>query len=399
MNQEQKIVWIAALIQFINMMDFMMVMPLGPDISKALPVSNADIGIICGCYTIAVAFSGLLCANFLDKFDRKHVAFFAVAGLALTTLSTTFAEGLTGLIVTRVLAGMFGGPAAAIALTLATDATPPERRGKAIAVVMGAFSVSSIAAVPFGLELARLGSWKFPFYTISGLGVLAAILICFFAPSMTGHFSSPSPKKTELFSLMKDKKQRMALLMMGSAMFSTFLLIPNISAFFQFNRGFPREGLGLLYLVGGLVSLLLIQMGGRLSDRIGSMPVNIIGTALFVLFTADGFMHNNITSLVVIFVMFMGMACLRNVSATSEASKLSPPHERAAFMSLLSAMQHLGNGLGALVSSAMLTTSIDGNLIGMTQVGFLSILTALIQPFLLAKIHIKPSQLEAKVQE
>jgi hypothetical protein len=62
------------------------------------------------------------------------------------------------------------------------------------------------------------------------------------------------------------------------------------------------------------------------------------------------------TPLLLLFVMFMGTVCIRNISATSEASKLPEPHERAAFMALLSSIQHAGNGIGALFSSAMLVT-------------------------------------------
>ncbi len=148
MKNETKIVWIAALVQFINIIDFMMVMPLGPDISNDLPITNADIGLICGCYTLAVGFSGIACAKFLDRYDRKTVAIVTMLGLSIATLSAAFSWDLYSMVVARVLAGLFGGPAAAIAFSMVCDAVPPERRGKAMAIVMGTFSVSSIAAIP-----------------------------------------------------------------------------------------------------------------------------------------------------------------------------------------------------------------------------------------------------------
>lgn len=115
MKNETKIVWIAALVQFINIIDFMMVMPLGPDISNDLPITNADIGLICGCYTLAVGFSGIACAKFLDRYDRKTVAIVTMLGLSIATLSAAFSWDLYSMVVARVLAGLFGGPAAAIA--------------------------------------------------------------------------------------------------------------------------------------------------------------------------------------------------------------------------------------------------------------------------------------------
>lgn len=386
MNVETKTVWVAALIQFVNIVDFMMVMPLGPDLSQNLPISNSDIGLICGCYTLAVAFSGVICARFLDGFDRKIVAVVAIAGLSIATLSAAFAWNLYSLIGARILAGFFGGPAAAISLSMVSDVVPPERRGKAMAIVMGTFSVSSIAAVPFGLEIARLGTWKSPFYAISILGAIVVLLVLKITPPMKGHLKSREINIVSLTALIKTRCNMMALMMMGTAMVSSFLIIPNISAYFQYNLNYPRELLGLLYMAGGVFSLVLIQIGGRLSDKIGPIPTNVIGTLFLIIFLYDGFIHKPMTPLLLIFSMFMGTVCFRNVSATAEASKLPKAHERAAFMSLLSSVQHLANGIGALLSSGILINMNNGNLLNMKEVAALSIIVALFQPYFLIKI-------------
>lgn len=386
MNLEKRIVWIAAIIQFVNIIDFMMVMPLGPDISRALPITNAHIGIICGAYTLAVALSGLVCAAFLDRFDRRTVAIATVTGLSLATLSAAFAWDLPSLIAARILAGCFGGPAAAISLSMVSDAVPPQRRGRAMAIVMGTFSVSAVAAVPFGLELARLGSWQSPFYAISALGFAVVLLIFCITPEMKGHLTRKDAAPVLLLPFLKNRENLMALGMMATAMCSSFLIIPNISAFFQFNHGYPREWIGFLYMTGGVFSLFMIQLGGRLSDRIGPLTTTAGGTVILILFIYDGFVHTPLSPLMLIFVMFMGNVCIRNVSATAEASKLPQPHERAAFMSLLSSVQHCANGIGALLSSAMLTTLENGSLVGMEKVAWLSIVLALFQPLLLIGI-------------
>ncbi|WP_291328373.1 MFS transporter [Desulfovibrio sp. UCD-KL4C] len=386
MKQETKIVWIAALIQFINITDFMMVMPLGPDISKNLPINNSDIGIICGCYTLAVGISGIACAKFLDNFDRKTVAISAVLGLSLATLYATFCWDLYSLVGARVLAGIFGGPAAAISFSIVCDVVPPERRGKAMAIVMGMFSVASIAAIPFGLELAARGTWRTPFYAITILGIIVLLLIIRFTPSLKEHLNHERASRS-FFKIIFNKKYILAFIMMMTAAISSYAIITNFSAYFQMNLGYPRSSLGFLYFIGGLFSLILIQIGGRSSDKIGPIPTNILGTVLLVIFTYDGFMHSPQLPLIVIFIMFMGMVCFRNISATTEASKIPEPYERAAFMSLFSSLQHIGNGIGALSASLILTVGSGGELINMKWVGLLSIVMSLFQPIALVIIH------------
>ncbi len=386
MNEERRIVWIAALIQLLNIIDFMMVMPLGPDMAGSLPITNADIGIICGSYTIAVGLSGIICAKFLDTFDRKKVALVTVAGLSLGTLSATFAVGIFSLTAARVLAGIFGGPASAISLSMVSDVVPPKRRGKAMAIVMGTFSISSIVAIPFGLELARWGTWKTPFYGIFLLGCMILFLIFSYTPSMREHLQSKEMPMSFL-TFLRNRNYLYALLMMMTAMISTYAIIPPLSAFLQFNLGYPRESLSLLYLVGGIFSLIFIQAGGRLSDTLGSLPTNSIGTIFYILFLYDGFLHPPLSPVMIIFVVFMGTSMVRNVSATTEASKLPKPHERAAFMSLLSGFQHIGNGVGALIASTMLAVNATGHLTGMKWVGCFSIIMGIFQPVFLLLIR------------
>ena len=383
LGEEGKVVLIAALIQFVNIMDFMMVMPLGPDIARVLPVTNSDVGLICGCYTLAVSFSGMFCAWFIDRFDRKSVALVAVAGLTLSTAATTLAQSLMGLIFCRILAGIFGGPAAAIALTITTDAVPPERRGRALAIVMGTFSVSAIVALPFGLELARMGSWTYPFYVISAVGTVVFAAIAATMPAMTSHRTQAKKIGGRFWGLLRKKTYCMALVMFGSSKNSSFLIITNISAFYQCNRNIPREDMVTLYFAAGIVCLVAVQIAGRLNDKVGPISLNMVTTFLLCLFIADGFMHPNISSLPLVFGMFSVMVCMRDVSAAAEGSKLPQPHERGAFMSLASSVQHLGNGMGALLSSVILTTTNSGALIGMTTVAKLSIALAFVQPAVL----------------
>ena len=386
MSVEKRVVWTAALIQLVNIVDFMMVMPLGPDMAASLPISNADIGIICGCYTLAVGFSGIAAAKFLDIFDRKTIAIVSMAGLTLGTISAVFAGDMISLIAARVLAGIFGGPAAAISLSMVTDMVPPERRGRAMAIIMGTFSISSIAAVPFGLELARWGTWKTPFYAIFILGCMVLAVICFATPSMKSHLNGKK-EPVSFFKLLGNFRYMLGFGLLLTATISTYSIIPPLSAFLQLNLGYPRESLGVLYLTGGVFTLILIQLGGRFSDTLGTIPTNIVGTLFYVLFLYDGFVHPPVSPVLLIFMMFMGTACFRNVSATTEASKIPRPHERAAFMSLLTAMQHMGNGIGALAASAILTTGQDGRLVHMERVGMLAIAMALFQPVLLVLVH------------
>jgi predicted MFS family arabinose efflux permease len=91
-RRERNVLLLLATIQFINILDFMMVMPLGPDFARDLGISTSHLGVIGGSYTAAAAVSGLVGALVLDRFDRKRALAVAMLGLAVGTAAGGFAD-------------------------------------------------------------------------------------------------------------------------------------------------------------------------------------------------------------------------------------------------------------------------------------------------------------------
>ena len=131
-------------VHFINILDFVMVMPLGPDFTAALGIPASYVGLVGGSYTAAACVSGLLGAFVLDRFDRRAALAVAMLGLVAGTAAGGLATGLTSLVAARVVAGFFGGPATSVGYAIIADTIPAERRGRAIGALMGAFSIASI---------------------------------------------------------------------------------------------------------------------------------------------------------------------------------------------------------------------------------------------------------------
>ena len=187
LNLERRAVWLAALIQLVNAVDFMIIMPLGADLSRNLNISAAWIGYLGGSYTLAAAISSFLIAKHIDKYDRKSVAIFSLFGLSVATLFCANAWNMESLLFARILAGIFAGPSGSIALAIVSDCVPVGRRGKAMAIVMGAFSIAAIAGVPLGVKLAEKYGWASPFYVVSMSAFIVVLLIVSLLPKLVTH--------------------------------------------------------------------------------------------------------------------------------------------------------------------------------------------------------------------
>jgi predicted MFS family arabinose efflux permease len=379
--KERTLVLIVGGVQLVNVLDFVMVMPLGPDFAAALGIPTSHIGIVGGSYTAAAAVTGVIGATFLDRFDRRKALTLAMLGLVLATVLGGLATGLVTLLCARVLAGAFGGPATALSLAIVSDVVPPERRGRALGVVMTAFSVASTLGVPAGLELARLFGWRAPFFAVGALGLVFTVAAFRLLPSLTSHLNrDPSPSGN---ASMFDRLSLLTLLNTALVMGSVFAIVPNISAFLQHNLGYPRERLGVLYLVGGIASFLATRLIGGLVDRFGATKLVAFGTLVYGSALYFGFVRPLATEHVIyVFTLFMLSASLRGVPLNTLATRVPHRSQRARFMSAQSAVQHLSSSAGALSTSLLLEAEPSGKLVGMAAVSIAAIGFALFVPVL-----------------
>jgi predicted MFS family arabinose efflux permease len=383
MSKAARAIVLVAALQFVYLVDFMMVLPLGPDLAREHGFALDRLGWLAAAYTLASAVAGLVGFRLLDRFDRKPALLLTFGLLALATLATTFCHGLPALMLARALTGAFGGPAVAIGMAIVIDLTPPEQRGKAMAKVMLGFSLAAIAGVPLGLELARIGGWQAPFYMVAALAALVLVAMALLLPALEGHLNAR--QKVSARILLARPTVRLAMLLQGASAFSAFLVIPHFSAYFLLNLGFPRAQLGVLYCAGGVVALLTVQLLGRLADRAGPVLAAALATGAFCAGLAP-FFGLGAALPILFFVLFMAGNAGRNVTMAATVSQVPAPHERAGFMSLQSLVQDMAIGAAALATSWQLGETADGRLSGMAPVAALAAVVALGVAFGLARL-------------
>jgi predicted MFS family arabinose efflux permease len=392
---ERRMLLLISAVQFVNILDFMIVMPLGPDFARELHIPLSNMGFIGGSYTAAAALAGILAARFLDRFDRRSALAVVMLGLVAGTACAGFARGLAGLMAARVLAGAFGGPATSISLSIIADVVPAQRRGRAMGIVMSAFTLATVAGVPAALELARLGGWRTPFFGVAALGLVVAASAIFAMPRLRLHLATPGEAlhPAALRDFLAQPAVLLSLLATVSVMMAAYAIVPNISAYVQGNRGYPRDELGTLFFAGGSVSFVAMRVMGGYIDRLGATAMSALGTVLFASVLGSAFVYEWELPVTLIYVGFMTSMAFRNITLTTLTTRVPLPHERARFLSLQSAAQHLAAAAGAMISAQLLRERPNHSLAGMPRVATLSIALSVFLPGLLWLVE---KQLQAR---
>lgn len=382
LRSERAVLLLLAAVQFVNIVDFMMVMPLGPDFARDLGIDTAKLGVIGGAYTASAAVAGVLGSTVLDRFDRRTALMVANIGLAFGTLMGAFATDLNSLLAARVLAGFFGGPATAVAYAIVTDLIPIGRRGRAMGMIMGAFSIASVLGVPAGLELARFGGWRTPFVVLAAAGLLVAVVGRVLLPSLRGHLQRVGPA-LDMAALFSRPVVIGALVLNLLGHLARFSIIPFISPFVLINMGLPRSELGVLYMVGGVSSLITLRVMGPLVDRLGVSRVFAAGSLGVVLTTGVAFVPEpGWLPPLALFPLFMASTSAANVAQQTLCTAVPGPAERARYQSAQSALQHMGAALGASIGTAILSSDPEngGSLIGMPILAMFSMTICMLLP-------------------
>nr|AHB82060.1 MFS transporter [Jahnella sp. MSr9139] len=375
-THERQLLWLLAGVQFTHVLDFMILMPLGPEFMRLFGLSAAQFGAMVSAYTLASAVMGLLGALWLDRLDRKRALLLLYAGFITATLACGAAQSPVWLLLARTVAGASAGLMGAVVMAIIADVVPAERRGRAIGTVMASYGLCAVGGVPLGLWIASQWGWRASFWVIGALAGVLWICVLRILPSVARHLTAPGEgsSRSPLAPLWAPG------LPLGwgltfSVVFAGFLLIPYLSAYMVGNLGLSLAELPWVYLCGGAATLLSSRWIGGLIDRHG--PARVLAW-LLVGTTVPHLVFTHLTAsplplVMGVFVLFMTLTSGRVIPTIALIAARVPPALRGRYLAVNMAASDGASGLAAWTSGLMIAAGPDGALIGFGRVGWIAV--------------------------
>jgi predicted MFS family arabinose efflux permease len=392
-TKERLLLVILACVNFTHIMDFMIMMPLGPQLMKLFDITPQQFGFAVSSYSLTAGVSGFISAFFVDKFDRKQTLLFAYIGFVVGTFACAFAPTYLLLVGARILAGLFGGMIGAQVLSIVADSVPYERRASAMGIVMMAFSMASVLGVPAGLWLASMYSWHAPFMVVGGIGLVVILLIYFLVPPITGHLEkavqnhSPFHVLTDIWAA---PNQRKALTLSAVLMIGHFSIIPFLAPSLVGNAAFSQDHIFLIYLVGGALTFFTSPMVGKIADKRGKYPVFVVFALLSLIpvWLITNLWPMPLWIVLAISSLFFIFINGRMIPVQAMVSGVVPPEQRGGFMSINSSIQQLSSGVAANLGGLIVVKTVDGHLEHYNWVGYISIILVLLSIWLASRLRV-----------
>ncbi|MEU2507458.1 MFS transporter [Streptomyces sp. NPDC007863] len=145
-----------------------------PSIAADLGVSTPAAGQLVTVFALTLALSAPVTGALTGGLDRRSALLVAlgvfVVGNAVTALGTTYGVVMAARVVTAVGASAITAAASSTAAALA----PPERRGRALAFVLGGLTLATALGMPLG-TLVGGADWHLALWAVAGIGLLAAL--------------------------------------------------------------------------------------------------------------------------------------------------------------------------------------------------------------------------------
>jgi len=384
-------------IQFTHILDFMIMMPLGPQLIRLLHIDTHQFGLLLSSYTFTAAASSLLAATYIDRFDRRKLMLVLYACFIIATLCCGLAPNFTFLLIARALAGAFGGILGGLVQTMIADVIPFERRGKALGTVMAAFSISTVAGVPLGLLLAStfttLG-WRAPFFFIVLLATIFWVIGYKLLPNLTAHLHNKPLGNVfqRIFAVAKEPRHITAFAFIAMIMMAGFTVIPYIALYMTTNVGLPESFITVVYLCGGAATFFTSQLIGRMADKYGKLKVyRRVALASFIPLLITTHLVPIAWWLVLInSTIFFILVPGRMVPGMAMVSAVPEAHVRGTFMTLISSVQMLSSGLATLIAGLIITRTPDGMIEHYDTVGYLAVACGVVTIWLAQRLRIPP---------
>lgn len=352
-SSEKLLLFSLAGAKFTHIMDFMVLMPLGPQLMRVLDISAKEFGVLVSSYTFSAGATVLASAFFIDRLDRKKALLWTYAGFWLGTLACGLVNSYETLVLARILTGLFGGLLNALVLSLIGDVFSLEKRASAMGVVMAAFSAAAAFGVPFGIYMASMGNWRWPFLILALASLPVLIGLWYFIPNLESKEEGPkAPALSIIQRTFSNPNQLRALGMTLLLVLGQFMIIPYISPFMVGNIGFSEIQLVYIYLCGGILTLFTGPAIGRLADKKGhkNIFVTFAILSIFPLLLITHLPDYGIPFALLASSLFFILISGRIIPSTTMVVSSVERKYRAGFMSLNTAMQQLAAGMAALIS-------------------------------------------------
>jgi len=269
-----------------------MLIPFLPALQREMNLDPLEVGLVITAFSLPAGTVIPLSGFLADRWGRKLVLvpallLFGLGGLLSGLAASLPRPSFPGLIAARVLQGLGGGGTYQIAMALAGDLSPPERRPKHLGLLESSNGLGKVAAPILGSALS-LVVWWLPFFLYPLLAWLSALVVALTVPEPGKKKEAPLPYFRHSLQLLRKNASEISAVFAGGmiCLFTLFGSLTHFTDVLESRFGIRDLAKGLVIALPVLALALTSYLGGKeLGSRLRELarPVSTAGMLLLAL--------------------------------------------------------------------------------------------------------------------
>ncbi len=164
-------------LNFINYLDRYIVAAVLEPMSRELALSSSQGGLVATVFLLGYFVTSPMFGALGDRMSRKRLITFGVLVWSVATIASGLTTDFTTLVIARAFVGIGEASYATLAPTIIDDITPPEKKGKTLAIFFLAVPLGSALGYLLGGFIQAHWGWRTAFFVGGGPGVVLAFTV------------------------------------------------------------------------------------------------------------------------------------------------------------------------------------------------------------------------------
>ncbi|WP_236634031.1 MULTISPECIES: MFS transporter [unclassified Exiguobacterium] len=336
-----------ALLTFVLGTSEFVIVGILPDIADGLTISIATAGTLVSAFAISFAIGTPLMMSFTSHLPKRRLMLGLTLGFIVLNFLSSQAPNYGLLLSTRMVTAVVTGVLISLAMLVASESVPPTKRGIAVSLIFGGFTMANVFGVPLGTFIGQRAGWEATFFMTTALGIVALFAVYRVVPNQ---LSSAKTSISDQLRLLTNPRILIAFFIPAFGFGATYVVYTYLVPILKGVLGVPVAWVSPILLAYGFISIFSNMTAGKIASHNPIGRLRFVFLIQAVVLAALYVTTSNVTLGLINIALMSFMAILLTTSTQiyliDLAEKFNPDAKGLA-SSLMPVASNVGIGMGS----------------------------------------------------
>ncbi|WNC16848.1 MFS transporter [Brevibacillus brevis] len=268
------------------------------EVATDMKIAISVAGSLISAFALSFAIGTPIFTALFSRFSKYPLILALIVVFIIGNMITALSGSYGLLLVSRIITAVVTGVLIALAMAVASETMPLDKRGPVISIIFTGFTVASVLGVPLGTYIGQWGGWHMSYWFTTLLGVVSLVASAATIPRGLQGARSSLKKQIKLFAY---PRIVIAFFIPALSIGATYSVYTYLTPLLQDVLFVPARYISLVFLLYGVVSIFSTLIGGKLAARngLGKIPYVFLAQAVILasLYVSTGSMVGGLVSI------------------------------------------------------------------------------------------------------